>query len=79
MPMHPALAQFLLAWKEQTPYAKETDFIFPSFKSQGRVPVSPAVFIADHLRPAANGAGIGYRMAAASACTISGTPFQAGS
>ena len=58
VPMHPALAQFLLAWKEQTPYAKETDFIFPSFKSQGRVPVSPAVFIADHLRPAANGAGI---------------------
>lgn len=65
VPMHPALAQFLLAWKEQTPYAKETDFIFPSLKAQGRVPVSPSVFIADHLRPAANAAGIqipdGYR------------------
>jgi integrase len=65
VPMHPALAQFLLAWKEQTPYAKETDFIFPSLKAQGRVPVSPSVFIADHLRPAADAAGIqipdGYR------------------
>jgi len=65
VPMHPALAQFLLAWKEQTPYAKETDFIFPSLKAQGRVPVFPAVFIADHLRPAAHAAGIqisdGYR------------------
>ncbi|HEX8801603.1 MAG TPA: site-specific integrase [Terriglobales bacterium] len=65
VPMHPALAQFLLAWKEQTPYAKETDFIFPSLKAQGVVPVSPAVFVADHLRPAAKAAGIqipdGYR------------------
>ena len=65
VPMHPGLAQFLLAWKEQTPYAKETDFVFPSLKAEGRVPISPAVFVADHLRPAAKAAGIqipdGYR------------------
>ena len=63
--MHPGLAQFLLAWKEQMPYAKETDFVFPSLKAQGQVPISPAVFVADHLRPAAKAAGIqiadGYR------------------
>ena len=38
MPMHPALAQFLQAWKEQTPYAKETDFLFPSLKAEGGFP-----------------------------------------
>jgi integrase len=65
VPMHPALAQFLQAWREETAYAKETDFIFPSFKAEGRVPLSPAVFVADHLRPAAIAAGVsvpkGYR------------------
>ncbi|HEX8797913.1 MAG TPA: tyrosine-type recombinase/integrase, partial [Terriglobales bacterium] len=65
VPMHPALAQFLQAWKEKTPFAKETDFLFPSLKADGRVPISPAVFVADHLRPAAKAAGLeipdGYR------------------
>ena len=78
MPMHPALAQFLQAWKEKTPFAKETDFLFPSLKADGKVPISPAVFVADHLRPAAKAAGLGYRTATVSACTISGTRFQAG-
>ena len=32
--------------------------MFPSLKSQGRVPISPAVFVADHLRPAAIMAGL---------------------
>ena len=49
---------YLQAWHEQTPYAKETDFVFPSLKAEGRVPISPAVFVADHLRPAANAAGV---------------------
>ena len=54
-----------IAWKEQTPYTEETDFISLSLKTQGRAPVSPAVFIVDHLRPATEAAGIqipdGYR------------------
>ena len=41
-----------------TPYAKETDFVVPSLKSEGRVPLSPAIFVADHLRPAAIKAGV---------------------
>ena len=59
VPMHPALAQLLQAWKEKTPFAKETDFLFPSLKADGKVPISPAVFVADHLRPAAKAAGLG--------------------
>lgn len=40
------------------PYAKETDFVFPSLKAAGRVPLSPSVFAADRLRPAALKAGV---------------------
>jgi hypothetical protein len=38
-----------MEWHAQTPYVKATDFIFPSLKAEGRVPLSPAVFVADHL------------------------------
>ena len=58
VPLHPALAEYLREWHDQTPYAKDTDFLFPSLKAEGRVPVSPAVFVADHLRPAAISAGV---------------------
>jgi integrase len=42
----------------RTPYGKDTDFVFPSFKANGGVPLSPAVFVTDHLRKAAIGAGV---------------------
>jgi integrase len=58
VPLHPALAYHLKEWQAQTPYAKETDFVFPSLKAKGRVPLSPAIFVADHLRPAALKAGV---------------------
>jgi len=58
VPMHPALAGQLRAWRRQTPYAKDTDFVFPSFRAQGRVPLSASIFVADHLRPAAEKAGV---------------------
>ena len=29
------------------------DFVFPSLKAEGRVPLSASIFVADHLRPAA--------------------------
>jgi len=53
-----ALAYHLTEWRTQTPYANDTDFVFPSLKAAGRVPLSPAVFVADHLRPAAIAAGL---------------------
>jgi integrase len=58
VPLHLALAYYLKEWHAQTPYAKKTDFVFPSIKAEGRVPISPAVFVADHLRPAAIAAGL---------------------
>jgi integrase len=45
-------------WQQQTPHAKQVDFVFPSMKSEGRVPLSPCAFVADHLRPEAKQAGV---------------------
>ena len=58
VPLHPILAVYLKEWRDHTPYAKDTDFLFPSLKAEGKVPLSPAVFVADHLRPAAKAAGL---------------------
>jgi hypothetical protein len=43
----------------------KADFLFPSLKADGTVPISPSVFVADHLPAAAKAAGLempdGYR------------------
>jgi hypothetical protein len=58
MPFHSGLGRHLKAWRSRTPYGKDTDFVFPSFRANGEVPLSPAVFLRDHLRKAAIGAGV---------------------
>jgi len=58
VPLHPLLASQLKEWQSRTAYAASTDFVFPSLKKEGRVPLSPAVFVADHLRPAAIAVGV---------------------
>ncbi len=45
-------------WRTQTPYAKDTDFVFASFKAHGKVLLCASVFVCDHLRPAATKAGV---------------------
>ena len=52
------LAHFLREWRAQTPYAADEDFVFPSLRAKGRVPLSASIFVSDHLRPAAKKAGI---------------------
>jgi integrase len=58
VPLHPRLARHLEAWRIRTPYGRETDFVFPSLKMSGKVPVSAGVFVADHLRSAAKNSGV---------------------
>jgi integrase len=58
VPLHPLLAEHLRYWKERTPYASDSDFVFPSLRAKGKVPVSSSIFVADHLRPAARAAGV---------------------
>ena len=58
VPMHKLLAQCLGDWRCETPYAKDSDFVFPSFRSNGAKPICASVFVADYLRPAAIKAGV---------------------
>src|SRR5208337_375047 len=39
VPLHPVLAEHLREWHAHTPYAKSTDFVFPSIREQGRKPL----------------------------------------
>jgi integrase len=58
VPLHTLLSYCLLRWREHTPYAKELDFVFPSMKAKGKLPLYASTFVADHLRPAAISAGV---------------------
>ena len=58
VPLHLVLADHLRRWRNQTPYTRDEDFVFPSLKAHGRVPLSSSGFVADHLRPAAGTAGV---------------------
>jgi integrase len=58
VPMHEILAGFMQTWREQTPYAKDTDWVFPSFKLDGRQPRLSGMIVTDYLRPAAAKAGV---------------------
>ena len=56
--MHPLLAGFLLAWRERTKYATDSDFVFPSVKLKGKKPLSASIMVQKYLRPAAIAAGV---------------------
>ena len=58
VPMHPVLAGFLMAWRERTPYAKDEDYVFPSFRLKGKKPLSASIMVQKYLRPAAIKAGV---------------------
>src|SRR2546422_279965 len=58
VPMHPLLAGFMLAWRDKTPYSKDTDFVFPSVRLKGKRPLSASIMVQKYLRPAAVKAGV---------------------
>jgi len=58
VPLHPLLAEFMLLWKQKTPYSQSGDWVFPSFRLQGKQPRVANMLVEDHLRPAAVKAGI---------------------
>ena len=58
VPLHPLLAALLEAWRKQTCYPGECDFIFPSVRLKGKKPPRANMLVANHLQPAARKAGI---------------------
>jgi integrase len=58
VPLHPLLAEFMLKWKQKTPYSQPGDWVFPSSRLEGKRPRVANMLVEDHLRPAAVKAGI---------------------
>jgi integrase len=58
VPLHPMLAELLQSWRDESPYSRDNDFLFPSFKLKGEKPPRANMLVADHLLPAARKAGI---------------------
>jgi len=58
VPLHPLLADFMLLWKQKTPYSQHGDWVFPSFRLEGKQPRVANMLVEDHSRPAAVKAGV---------------------
>ena len=58
VPLHPLLAEFMLRWKQKTPYSRLADWVFPSDRLKGEQPRVANMLVEDYLRPAAVKAGI---------------------
>src|SRR5204862_8047684 len=58
VPLHPLLAEFMLRWKQKTPYSRLGDWVFPSDRLKGEQPRVANMLVEDYLRPAAVKAGI---------------------
>jgi integrase len=56
--MHPALAQYLMAWRKESLYPKDSDWVFPSYRLKGRVPRAASTCGKKYLRAAAVTAGV---------------------
>jgi hypothetical protein len=59
------------AWRAETMYSSDTDFIFPSIKLGGRQPRTGGILVTDYIHPAAvlanilgwsRGAGVGFAL-----------------
>jgi integrase len=55
---HPTLLHFLKEWRKMSPYVSDGDWIFPSLKMHGRIPMSAGIFVTDYFRPAALKVGV---------------------
>src|SRR5215469_6420307 len=58
VPMHPLPAAHLLAWRKETLYPSDDDFVFPSLRLKGKKPPVANMLVADYLRVAASKAGV---------------------
>jgi integrase len=58
VPLHALLADFIRLWKQKTLYSQPGDWVFPSFRLEGKQPRVANMLVEDHLRPAAVKAGV---------------------
>ena len=58
VPLHPLVLAALEAWRKESMYAGDDDFVFPSIRLNGTKPLSPDVVLKKSIRPALVRAGI---------------------
>jgi len=58
VPLDDDLLDELLAWRKETPYATDDDYVFASPKKKGKQPYWVAKIMQQHIKPAAAKAGI---------------------
>ena len=58
IPLDDDLLDELLAWRQETPYAENSDYIFASPKMKGKQPYWMSRIMQHHIKPAASEAGI---------------------
>jgi integrase len=58
MPLDDEMIVDLLAWRMQSTYAKNTDWVFASSRKKGKQPLWPEGVMKNHIQPAARRAGI---------------------
>jgi integrase len=52
VPLHPLVLNALLEWRQQSSYAADLDFLFPSMRFKGGKPLSPDSILEKSVRPA---------------------------
>src|SRR5271170_5496618 len=52
VPLHPLVLNALLEWRQQSCYAADLDFLFPSVRFKGNKPLSPDSILEKSVRPA---------------------------
>ena len=62
VPMDAGLADVLTHWRGMAPYSQAADYIFASPDKHGQQPYWPNAAMEDHIRPAAQRAGISKRV-----------------
>lgn len=52
VPLHTLVVECLDAWRKESPYPGEGDFLFPSVRNEGKTPVTPDMILKKIIQPA---------------------------
>ena len=58
IPLDDCLVEDLLTWRRETPYARDSDYVFASTKMKGKQPYWLSCIMQHHIKPAAEKLGI---------------------
>jgi len=52
VPLHTSVVEYLDAWRKESPYNGDDDFLFPSVRKEGKTPVTPDMILKKIIHPA---------------------------